>query len=88
MQDADIVTDCGMTHLSQEQIASEAKKRTPHAAAEIDAVGDFGCFTDEEFEDAVKQDVKTLRGVKALNGVQIYGLTFDLDDGIVKQLVV
>ena len=75
-----------MTHLSQEQIVGEAKERTPDAAADIDAMGDFGCFAKEDFEETVKKDVRTLRAEKALKGVLILGFTMNLDDGIVRPL--
>lgn len=75
-----------MMHLSQEQIVDEAKKRTPQAADKIEALGNYGCFTEAELEQSVKEDVLKLRGEKSLGGMQVLGFTFALNDGIVKQL--
>jgi len=79
-------TDCGMTHLSNDQIAQEAKERTPDAKADVDRIGDYGCFTKDEFEETVRKDVLTLRAEKALQGMQILGFTFDINDGVIHPL--
>ena len=72
--------------MTDEIIRKEAKERTPDAAAEIDAVETFGSFKTEDFEETIKEDVKTLRAAKVLKGIDIRGLAFNLDDGIVKEL--
>lgn len=77
-------TDCGLTYMTDAAIREDAKARTPAAAAEVDALGKFGCFTKEEFEDAIREDVRTLRDQKVLEGVEVRGLAFDLEDGIVR----
>lgn len=77
-------TDCGLTYLTDAAIREDAKARTPAAAAEVDALGKFGCFPKEEFEDAIKEDVKILRDQKALEGMVVRGLAFDLENGIVR----
>lgn len=75
-----------MMHLSQDQIVEEAKARTPEAAAKIKALGDYGCFTGDELDKSVKEDVMKLKAEKSLEGIQILGFTLDLDSGLVKQL--
>lgn len=75
-----------MMHLSQQQIVDEAKKRTPGATDKIQALGDYGCFTEEELEKSVIEDVQKLRGEKSLEGIQVLGFTMDLNDGLVKPL--
>ncbi|KAL9611580.1 MAG: hypothetical protein Q9167_003769 [Letrouitia subvulpina] len=77
-------TDCGLTYLTDAGIREEAKARTPAAAAEVDALPEFGCFTKEEFEDAIREDVRKLRDQKVLEGMEIKGMAFDLEDGIVR----
>ncbi|CZT25410.1 uncharacterized protein RCC_11141 [Ramularia collo-cygni] len=91
LADADVLlvvhhTDCGVMHLTQRQIVEEAKKRTPQAADRIVSLGDYGCFTEKELEQSIKEDVLKLRAEKALEGVQVIGFTMDLNDGIVRQV--
>ena len=86
-------TDCGMTHLTQEQIVREAKARinnTPDADAD-GVVGwiegrDYGCFTGERLEEVVKRDVDLLKGLKVLEGVNVWGMVMDTVSGVVKEL--
>lgn len=75
-----------MMHLTQQQIVEEAKKRTPEAANKIHALGDYGCFTGEELEKSVEEDVLLLKSEKSLEGIMILGFTLDLGSGLVKQL--
>lgn len=81
-------TDCGMTHMTNAQIIEDVKKRTPGAANAVNALvgvtGGFGCFTEVEFEETIKEDVRILRGEKMLEGVEIRGLAFDIQDGVVR----
>lgn len=78
-------TDCGMTYLTQEQIVSEAKKRTPAAAEWIEG-RDYGSFAPEEFEETVRKDVRKLRGTKVLEGVNVWGMVMDTATGVVREL--
>ena len=77
-------TDCGMTHMTDEEIRKEAKRRTPDAAEDVDGVDGYGCFKAEEFEETIRKDVEKLRGEKVLGGLVVRGLAFDLDDGVVR----
>ena len=74
-----------MTHLTQEQIVGEAKKRTP-AAADFVEGRDFGCFTAEDFEETVRKDVRKLRAAKVLEGLNVLGLVMDTSTGVVREL--
>ncbi|KAK5123462.1 hypothetical protein LTR85_002500 [Meristemomyces frigidus] len=75
-------------HMSQDEIVKDAKERTPAASQEIDAIGDFGCFTEAEYEDTTRRDVLRLRGENAMEGVQVLGFSMDLATGVVKPLEV
>ena len=81
-------TDCGMTHMTDEEIVNDANQRTPGATKEIDALAKakegFGSFKAAEFEETIRKDVSTLREQKVLEGVEIRGLGFDLEDGVVR----
>lgn len=90
-------TDCGMTHLTQEQIVGEAKARikdTPDKNANADAAAaggwiegrDYGCFTGGRLEEVVKRDVELLKGLKVLEGVNVWGMVMDTVSGVVKEL--
>lgn len=83
---AHIETDCGATHVTEDEIRKDAKKRTPHAAEEVDAAGSYGCFDAANFEETIKLDVETLKSSKALAGVDIRGLALDTATGIVREL--
>ena len=85
---ADVEADCGVTHLTDDQIRSEAKARTPDAAGEIDATESYGCIDVADFEKAIKVDVEVLRGSKVLAGVEIRGLALDTETGLVRELKV
>lgn len=78
-------TDCGMTVMTDHQIAEDAKARTPAAAEWIEG-RDFGCFTTEEYEEVIKKDVLKLRDAKVLKGMNVWGMTLDTPTGVVKEL--
>ena len=77
-------TDCGKTHVTQEQIVREAKARTPAAVDWIEG-RDFGCFKAEESEETLKEDVLKLRNAKVLEGMNVFGMMFDTATGVVKE---
>ncbi|KAB8338706.1 hypothetical protein FH972_021651 [Carpinus fangiana] len=78
-------TDCGATHLTDDQITREAKERTPKAAAEIDAMH-FGCFKEQDLENSVKVNVDILRATTALEGVQVLGFVLETETGVARLL--
>ena len=77
-----------MTHLTEDGIRQEAKSRTPDAAAEVDAVESYGCFTAAEFEETIKEDVLKLRSAKVLGGVDVRGMALDTVTGVVREVEV
>ena len=83
---ANVLLDCGATHLTDDEIRKDAKARTPDAAEEIDATETFGCFAAADFEETIKIDVEKLRSSKVLAGVDIRGLALDTDTGLVREL--
>jgi hypothetical protein len=72
-----------MTHLNEEGIRSDVKKRTPAEAARGDAI-DFGTFSADEFEDVIRKDVQTLKDEKLLQGMDILGFAFITETGELK----
>ena len=77
-------TDCGMTHMTEEEIRAETIERTPDAKGEVEKVESYGCFPAEEFEETIKKDVRFLQEQKVLGGLVVKGLAFELDDGVVR----
>jgi hypothetical protein len=75
-----------MTHLTNVEIVETAKSRTPAAVEEVDSIKDYGCFTKEQFEQTIREDVLQLRAAKALEGMDILGFAMDIDNGVVKPL--
>ena len=78
--------DCGVTHLTEEEVRQGAKGRTPDAAAEIDAVESYGMIDKADFEKAILEDVKTLKQAKVLAGVEVKGFALDTFKGLITEL--
>lgn len=78
-------SDCGMTHLTEDGIRHDVKKRTPDAAGEIPDEP-YGCLAAEDFEKAIKDDVEKLRKSKVLARVEIRGMALETETGVVRQL--
>ena len=72
-------------HLTDEGITKEALESTPDAKVEIEKI-DFGCFKEEDYEETIKADVRTLRDQKVLSGMEILGFTLDTFTGTVEQV--
>lgn len=70
-------------HITNEEIIREAKARTPDAAEQIDSLH-FGCYTADELESSVKEDVDVLRASPALAGLNIIGFVMETETGLVK----
>ena len=78
--------DCGITHLTEEEIRQDAKARTPDAAAEIDAVESYGTIDAADFEKTILEDVRTLKKAKVLAGVDVRGFALDTFTGVLTEL--
>ena len=46
----------------------------------------LGFFKGEELEGTVRDDVKTLKGVQALEGLKVVGWVYDVETGVVREL--
>ena len=77
--------DCGMTHLTDEEIKSDVKKRVPEEAERVEGI-EFGCFAAEDFEKTILEDVETLRTDKLLRGVEVRGFALSTETGVLKEL--
>lgn len=69
-----------MTHLTNEQIKTDIARRTPSAAAEVKDM-DFQIFAAADFEEVIRQDVKTLQREKLLEGMTVLGFAFITETG-------
>lgn len=78
--------DCGMTHLNEEGIKNDIRKRTPAEAPRGSAI-DFGTFGADEFENIIRKDVQTLKDEKMLQGMDILGFAFITETGELKPVV-
>ena len=74
-----------MTHLSDEQIRGDVKKKTPAQATQADAI-EFGTFTPEQLEDVLREDVQALKDEKMLHGMDILGFVFITKTGELKKV--
>jgi carbonic anhydrase len=81
-----LLTDCGMTHLSEEDIKADIKKRTPAEALRGSSM-EFGTFGADEFEDTIKKDVETLKNEKLLQGMDVLGFAFITETGELRPVV-
>jgi len=79
-------TDCGLTHITDEEIKDNLKKRVsgPEEVKEVDGMV-FGSIVDPE--QTVKEDVKVLRESSWFRGQQIVGLVQDTETGLLKDVV-
>ena len=74
-----------MTHLTDEEIKSDVKKRVPEEAERVEGI-EFGSFTAEDFEKTILEDVETLRTDKLLRGVEVRGFALSTETGVLKEL--
>ncbi|KAG8534076.1 uncharacterized protein KY384_000919 [Bacidia gigantensis] len=79
-------TDCGMTHVTEEEIKKDIVARGGEAALGKWEQGSFGAFSAAEFEDVIRRDVESLRKEKVLEGVEILGYGMDIDEGVVREV--
>ena len=77
--------DCGMTHITDEEIRQDAKKRTPNAVGVNDNTV-YGCAPASDFEKSIWEDVEILRSTEVLAGVDIRGFAMDTETGFVSEL--
>lgn len=80
-----IIADCGVTHTTDEEIIKNMSERVPEAKEDLKKI-DFGCFTEAEFEETIKKDVKKLRAEKLLSGMDILGFKLDTFTGKIEQV--
>lgn len=76
--------DCGMTHLTDEGILADIRKRSPGEVAATAEGIDFGCFRADELAESIKKDVQTLRAEPLLDGVDVLGFAFETETGVLK----
>ncbi|EEA27941.1 conserved hypothetical protein [Talaromyces marneffei ATCC 18224] len=80
-------TDCGMTHVTEDEIRDYAKSKNPAAAAIVDKI-DFGLWKEEHLEDSVRKDVRKLREEKSLDGIEVFGFVLDTQTAVVTEVQV
>ncbi|KAF2030695.1 carbonic anhydrase [Setomelanomma holmii] len=76
-------TDCGMTHVTEDEIKGSVKKRTPTEAARAEGI-DYGTFGKDEFEEIIRKDVQTFKDEKLLGGMDVLGFAFITETGELK----
>lgn len=74
-----------MTHLTDEQIKEDVRKRNSEDAATAEGI-DFGCFKDSDLEKVILQDVESLKAEKLLQGVDIRGYVLSTETGRLQEL--
>ena len=72
--------------MTDDQIRQKAKEHNPDAAPEIDATESYGSIDPANFEEAIRQDVRTLQQAKVLAGVDIRGFALDTMTGVVTEV--
>lgn len=78
-------SDCGMTHLTDEQIKEDIRKRNPDDAAAAENI-DFGCFAESDLEKTIVKDVESLKAEKLLRGVDIRGYVLSTETGRLQEV--
>lgn len=79
------LSDCGLTHITDEEIREFAISKNPNAADDVNKI-DFGLWREEQLEESVREDVRKLRAEKSLVGLQVYGFTLETFTGVVKEV--
>ena len=77
--------DCDVTHLTENGIREDVRKRTPDAVDEI-LDTPFGFLAAADFEKAIRVDIEALRKSKILAGMKIRGMALDTETGLVSEL--
>ena len=80
-----IRADCGITHITDEDIRQDAMKRTPNARGVNEHVA-YGCIPASEFEKTIQEDVEILRSADVLAGVDVRGFAMETETGFVAEL--
>ena len=77
--------DCGMTHLSNDKIRDDVVKRDVKNHEHV-AGFDFGCFTAEDLEKVILEDVEALKAEDLLRGVEVRGFVLTTETGVLREL--
>ncbi|KUL84305.1 hypothetical protein ZTR_07571 [Talaromyces verruculosus] len=80
-------TDCGVTHVTEDEIREYAKSKNPEAAAIVDKM-DFDLWREEHLEESIKKDVRKLREEKSLDGIEVFGFVLDTQTAVVTEVQV
>ncbi|KUI69503.1 hypothetical protein VM1G_05321 [Cytospora mali] len=73
-------TDCGVTHVSSKEIIDTMATESPEAKHQAEKM-DFQLFTSDEFEESIREDVRTLRSAPTLAGINVNGFKLDTFTG-------
>ena len=73
-----------MTHLTDEGMLADIRKRSPAEVAATAEGIDFGCFRADDLEETIKKDVHTLRAEPLLEGIDILGFALDTVTGVLR----
>lgn len=77
-------TDCGLTHITDEEIKTKLKKRAPEKARDIEGMR-FGEITD--LKKAVSEDMEILKTSPYLSkSLKVLGFLFDIFDGTLEEI--
>ena len=71
--------------MTKEEVVADVTKRTPGAKGWVEKT-DFGFFTGEGLEENLRGSVERLRGAEAMEGVKVYGMVYDVETGLVKEV--
>ncbi|KAF3768754.1 carbonic anhydrase, partial [Cryphonectria parasitica EP155] len=63
--------DCGVMHVTSEDIVSKVAQDGAVAKADAEKT-DYKLFTTDQLEESVREDVRTLRNVPTLAGINVY----------------
>ncbi|KAJ7512799.1 carbonic anhydrase [Mycena galericulata] len=79
-------TDCGLTHMTDAGINAFFKEKSPHKAAELDAMN-FDAIVDGDLQKSVKGDVNFLKESPYFSkDLVVAGMVFDLETGKVENI--
>jgi len=79
-----VATDCGQTHVLDEEVRKAVRTRRPELADEVESMS-FGEITD--LEGSVVEDIKLLKTSPLLPAdIEVLGYVLDLETGLLKEV--
>ena len=75
-----------MTHLTDNQIRQDVKKRDANGATRDADKMSFGCFAADDLEKTILEDVEALKAETLLKEVEVRGFVLSTETGVLREI--